>query len=68
MHIFCLVRKAAPLSLDTSCSWMCVQRGCYQIKNICKFAVKHDFTDLLIFKEKNHRPHGLYIVHLPGEV
>ncbi|PHJ22843.1 imp4 family u3 small nucleolar ribonucleoprotein [Cystoisospora suis] len=41
------------------------KRWSYQIKNICKFAIKHDFTDLLIFKEKNHRPHGLYIVHLP---
>ncbi|EPT25225.1 IMP4 family U3 small nucleolar ribonucleoprotein (snoRNP), putative [Toxoplasma gondii ME49] len=41
------------------------KRGPYQIKNICKFAVKQGFTDLLVFKEKNHRPYGLYIVHLP---
>ncbi|KEP61098.1 UNVERIFIED_CONTAM: IMP4 family U3 small nucleolar ribonucleoprotein (snoRNP), putative [Hammondia hammondi] len=41
------------------------KRGPYHIKNICKFAIKQGFTDLLVFKEKNHRPYGLHVVHLP---
>ncbi|PFH31458.1 putative IMP4 family U3 small nucleolar ribonucleoprotein (snoRNP) [Besnoitia besnoiti] len=41
------------------------KRGPYHIKNICKFAIKQGFTDLLVFQEKKHRPFGLYIVHLP---
>mmetsp|Transcript_11417 Transcript_11417/g.39843 ORF Transcript_11417/g.39843 Transcript_11417/m.39843 type:complete len:314 (-) Transcript_11417:42-983(-) len=41
------------------------KRGAYQLKDICKWAAKAEFTHLLVLAEKSKKLNGLYISHLP---
>lgn len=40
-------------------------RRTYDIKEICKFASNREYTDVIVFNEKNREPDGLWIIHLP---
>ncbi|XP_016964474.1 probable ribosome production factor 1 [Drosophila biarmipes] len=36
------------------------------VKNICKSAVREDFTDVVIINEDRRKPNGLLVIHLPN--
>eukprot|EP00922_Rhytidocystis_sp_ex-Travisia-forbesii_P014440 GHVS01021612.1.p1 GENE.GHVS01021612.1~~GHVS01021612.1.p1 ORF type:complete len:375 (-),score=55.66 GHVS01021612.1:269-1339(-) len=38
----------------------------FSIKAITKFATAHEFTDLIVFSEKNKIVTGMFVCHLPG--
>lgn len=42
------------------------KRKDFSLRAISKFAYDHEFTDLLVFKERNKKVTGLYICHLPA--
>jgi len=41
------------------------ERKNYQIKHVIEWAKERGFTDLLLFYEKNGKPHSLILSHLP---
>eukprot|EP00386_Alphamonas_edax_P008467 GDKI01027747.1.p1 GENE.GDKI01027747.1~~GDKI01027747.1.p1 ORF type:complete len:382 (+),score=113.05 GDKI01027747.1:127-1146(+) len=41
------------------------KRGDFEIKKIVKYATNKGFTDLIVFNEKNKKPHGMWVTHLP---
>jgi len=36
------------------------------VKNICKSAVREEFTDVVIINEDRRKPNGLLVIHLPN--
>lgn len=40
-------------------------RGDYKVSSICKFGVKHGYTDVLVFTQSREQPYGLWVSHLP---
>ncbi|CAG9334017.1 RPF1 [Blepharisma stoltei] len=40
-------------------------RRTYDMKEICEYASNREYTDVLVFNEKNKEPEGLWIIHLP---
>ncbi|XP_065084369.1 probable ribosome production factor 1 [Ochlerotatus camptorhynchus] len=35
------------------------------LKNVCKSAIREEFTDLVVINENNKQPEGLLVIHLP---
>eukprot|EP00922_Rhytidocystis_sp_ex-Travisia-forbesii_P058441 GHVS01086378.1.p1 GENE.GHVS01086378.1~~GHVS01086378.1.p1 ORF type:complete len:374 (-),score=37.55 GHVS01086378.1:148-1212(-) len=42
------------------------KRQGFSLQAITKFATAHDFTDLIVFAEKNNKVNGMYLCHLPA--
>lgn len=36
-----------------------------RLKNVCKSAIREEFTDLVVINENNKQPEGLLVIHLP---
>uniref|UniRef100_A0AAG5DUR5 Brix domain-containing protein n=1 Tax=Anopheles atroparvus TaxID=41427 RepID=A0AAG5DUR5_ANOAO len=41
------------------------QRNYTRLKNVCKSAIREEFTDLLVINEWRKKPEGLLVIHLP---